>query len=206
MPIWQPEEKWKGLEVFIIGGGPSLKEFDWDLLKPEMTIGCNTAFTLGEDVCKICVFGDTNWFDRFEKRLLNFKGVVFTNLPNFLHTKKPWIWTMKRKKIGLGVNELGWNANTGALAINLALILGAKIVNLLGFDMGLSDKQEPNWHTESIEKPDKDVYSKFIAAFENVERDRKKLFPNSRIVNVTNGSRLNVFPKVNFDVFWKGRK
>ena len=53
MPIWIPQEKWKDEDVFIIGGGDSLRTFNFDVLKDELTIGCNTAFSLGSDICKI---------------------------------------------------------------------------------------------------------------------------------------------------------
>ncbi len=69
MPLWKPVKWWDGEDAFIIGGGGSLKSFDWNLLKLENTIGCNNAFQHGVDICKICVFGDVNWFKSFEQEL-----------------------------------------------------------------------------------------------------------------------------------------
>ena len=34
-------DSWKGKRCFIIGGGPSLSDFDFDILKDELTIGIN---------------------------------------------------------------------------------------------------------------------------------------------------------------------
>ena len=62
MPLWKPEKVWDDLDAFIIGGGHSLKSFNWDLLKSEMTIGCNMAYSLGQEICKIFIFGDNKWF------------------------------------------------------------------------------------------------------------------------------------------------
>jgi len=39
-----PDGAWKNKPCFIVGGGPSLKDFDWHLLKGRRTIGINRAF------------------------------------------------------------------------------------------------------------------------------------------------------------------
>ena len=149
MPRWIPKTKWKGEEVFVIGGGDSLRGFNWGLLKDELTIGCNDAFRLGKEVCKICIFGDAPWFRRNEKELAKFEGVVFTNSSQLLNTRLPWLWTTPRKSKGLSDRAIAWNDNTGAAAVNLALLLGAKRIFLLGFDMRASERGKTNWCDES---------------------------------------------------------
>ena len=206
MPHWKPTSDWEGCDVFIIGGGDSLRKFDWSLLKDENTIGCNSAFTLGAEICKICLFGDSKWFRKFERELAQYKGVVFTNAPQMFNTKVPWVWTMPREIIGLHVNALGWNENTGASAINLALILGAQKIFLLGFDMHLSNNGKPNWHNKVMQKPVKGVYPKMLKAFRYVVRDLKSKFPGKKIINVTDDSNLNCFPKIGCKRFWQERK
>ena len=81
---------------------------------------------------------------------------------------------MERRSRGLHFNALGWNYNTGAVAINLALLLGAAKINLLGFDMQLGKAGNSNWHENILDKPDKKVYSKFITGFNKVANDLKK--------------------------------
>lgn len=205
MPAWIPEAKWEGDDAFIIGGGPSLRDFDWKLLKDELTIGCNNAYVLGADVCKICIFGDAKWFRKHRDKLAEYKGVLFTNSKQFSHTKIEWLWTMPRKAKGLGARALGWNSNTGAAAVNLALVLGAKRIFLLGFDMHLSEDGNPNWHDALMDKPNAAVYEKFVVEFTSVSIDCKKLFPGREIINVTDNSDLDVFPKVGCEEFWKER-
>jgi len=36
-----PDNSWKDEDCYIIGGGPSLKRFNWSLLKGKKTIGIN---------------------------------------------------------------------------------------------------------------------------------------------------------------------
>ena len=206
MPQWIPEKVWDHQDVFIIGGGSSLERFDWNLLKEENTIGCNDAFQHGHKICKICVFGDVKWFQSFERELAHYKGTVFTNSLQLQRTRVPWLWTMPRRFHGLYDTALGWNTNTGAVAINLALLLGAKQIFLLGFDMHLSKDGKSNWHVNRLNKPDKEIYSKFLKGFEQLSIDLKKKFPNVDVINVTDNSALDLFPKVGVDKFWKGRK
>ena len=104
MPHWKIEAKRQDEDVFIIGGGNSLKLFDWGLLESECTIGCNTAFTLGEKICKICIFGDPKWFRKFQSELQTYKGILFTNASQFRNTRLNWLWTMPRKGRGLGTS------------------------------------------------------------------------------------------------------
>ena len=112
---------------------------------------------------------------------------------------------MPRKASGLAADALAWNANTGASAVNLALILGAKRVFLLGFDMHLSNERQ-NWHENLLNKPDKAVYQKFIEGFGRLSKSLNKVFPGREIVNVTDNSSMNCFPKVNCKQFWDERK
>lgn len=206
MPHWRPEETWKDKDVFIIGGGQSLEEgFDWSLLEDELTIGCNDAYILGEKICKICIFGDPKWFRKHQDNLLKYKGVLFTNARHLYHAKFDWLWTMPRKPKGLYADALGWNSSTGATAVNLALILGAQRVYLLGFDMHLSKDGRPNWHKNLISRPSKSVYEEFIEGFTRVSIDLKKKFSGREIINVTDNSDLDVFPKVGCKQFWEER-
>lgn len=206
MPIWTPEPRWQGEDVFIIGGGSSLKYFNWNLLRNELTIGCNSAFTLGSKICKVCIFGDLKWFKKFKDEFETFQGVIFTNNPQLVHSELDWLWTMRRENHGLHKEALGWNACTGALAINLALLLGAKRVFLLGFDMALDKVGKPNWHTQPlIDRPRNEIYDKFVRGMKRVAADLPKVFPGTEIINVTDCSNLDVFPKVGFRAFWNER-
>jgi len=206
MPKWIPNQIWLNQDVFIIGGGNSLKRFDWNLLKKENTIGCNDAFKHGAEICKVCVFGDSKWFEAHKHELELYKGAVFTNVSRLYKTTLDWLWVMKRQATGLHRDALGWNYNTGAVAINLALLLGAKRIFLLGFDMCLSRKGKQNWHPNNLDKPNPEVYLKFIKGFKKVAKDLREKFPDVEVFNVTDNSKLDEFPKVGMNEFWKERQ
>ncbi len=206
MPKWIPVSEWTGKDVYVIGGGTSLKGFNWNLLKGKLTIGCNAAFFLGQEVCNICIFGDAKFFQKYKRDLSSYKGVVVTNCSQLQKNSTPWLWTMPRQAVGLHKDALGWNANTGASAINLALILGAKRVFLLGFDMKLSVNGKNNWHTKGLDKPNAGICERMNSSFRHVYRDWHKKFSDREIINVTDDSALSGFPKIGVNEFWKDLK
>lgn len=208
MPRWKPKANWKGQEVFVLGGGYSLKKrnFDWNLLKAERVVGCNDAFKLGVDICDICIFGDKRWFNYHKNELAKYKGTVITNAPFLANSTIPWIWFIGRESKGLYADKLGWNGNTGASAINLAIVLGASKIYLLGYDMKLIDGRS-NWHDEVVNKDavKPKAYERFRDQFRFVKTAWRKHFSDREIINVTDDSALDIFPKVGFDEFWKTR-
>jgi hypothetical protein len=213
MPTYVPTPVWKGEEVFIIGGGTSLRDFDWTLLHDEKTIGCNNAFRLGPEVCDVCVFVDRKFIlvaneprKGFYDELEKFPNPIITNDTQLNNRKEKWINWMPRKPRGLHHNALGFNANCAASAINLALLYGATTIYLLGIDMHLDSKGKPNWHNHLIDKPNPTVYERMITAYVDVKKDLREKFPQCKIFNVTKDSALNAFPKIDSDVFWNERK
>ena len=190
---WHPRQWWSGQDVVIIGGGPSLRGFDWSALRTCLTVGCNDAFKLGPSVCTVCVFGDMKWYITHYKELEMFPNPIFTNQPS-LHVGSPdWILTVPRKIWGLHRDALGWGGNTGCSAINLALILGAMRGFLLGFDMKTKD-DKTNWHDCNIGNPNDEAYKRFMEGFEKLSRDLPVVFPGRSVVNLGPDSALDMFP------------
>ena len=167
-------------------------------------IGCNVDYLYGSDICEIYLFGDFLWFEEHKQKLAKYKGVVFTSSPARYNTKIKWLWTMMRESTGVYDDRLGWNFNTGASAINLAALLGAKRVYLLGFDMKLTNGMN-NWHRNTLSIPDADVFEKFISGFKFLKASMDKKYPDIEVINITDDSGLNLYPKVGLKEFWKGQ-
>jgi hypothetical protein len=212
MPRWRLTKYWDQQDVIIIGGGPSLKDLDWSLLSGENTIGCNTAFIHGPSICKVCIFGDYKWWETFKDQLSKYSdegGSVFTNCPKLMTSPVKWLWTISRESHGLHESCIGWNGNTGAAAINLAILFGAKRIFLLGYDMKHIDGRS-NWHNHIIDKKlvRPSVYPLFCHQFGWVKKDWKKKFPNIEIWNVTSDSGLSkdIIPWMSPEIFWASIK
>ena len=88
--------------------------------------------------------------------------------------------------------------------MNLALILGARRVLLLGFDMRIGAKRKANWHDVRYEPANAEVYNRFISQMRPLVKSITKVFPGSEIINVTHSSNLDLFPKVTLEEHFYG--
>jgi len=197
--LWEPIKEWEGQDAFLIGGGPSLAEFDFAQLKGLNTIGCNDAFHLGPSIIRICLFGDRMWWERNKHNLELFSGRIVSDCPFLLPYELPYLLKMSRLRDGLhSGSTLGWNFSTGASAINLAITLGAVRIFLLGYDLTNKEKTS-HWHSYNKKIIREDSFQGYIRGFEMVKRC---LPAEVKIINVTDGSsRLNCFEKITFEDF-----
>lgn len=199
MSVWTPTEEWKGQESFIIGGGASLRGFDWSKIKGRNVIGCNEAFRLGSEIVQMVIFGDQSWWNQRKWELDKFPGRVVSCAPSLLNVDLPKLKQMQRTKSGLASgNTLAWNFSTGAAAVNLAVSLGSNQIYLLGFDMGAKEDKS-HWHDHYRTKTDASCYARFIRGFNELARDLRAKRPDVRVFNVTDGtSKLPVFDRITF--------
>jgi len=192
---------WPGKTVVIIGGGPSLKDFNRDRLrdlKAELglrIIGTNDAYEWGPWV-DICYYGDHGWLVTHAKNgtIREFSGPVVTNC---VYTTIPdWVLRLKRIPKGLSKSPwmCAWNSNTGISAINLACHTGATKIVLIGFDMRLVDGKA-QWHEDKRGfPPNETVYPRFLAGADLLSKMMPKLFPGVEIINATLNSAMRTFP------------
>lgn len=192
--MWEPNGDEYAGDVFIIGGGPSLAGFDWSRLAGRETLGINTAFKLGADLVPCCFFGDHAFYLKNAEELRRYEGLLVTN---GIGEMGPPVLRMPRIPDGLMGNGLGWNHSSGAAAIHLALLMGAKRVLLLGYD-GLPPPGKPNnWHADGPSyTPSRaaEVYRQFTSGFQRMARDLPLLFPRTAVINLNPDSMLRVFP------------
>ena len=196
---WHAPIIWPGNTAYIVGGGPSLEGFDWDLLKDKRVIGCNDAYLLGEDIVDVCCFGDWQWWNEYHKEgFKKYGGLKVTCCVELVGNEEDKnIHVMRREPRGVWniPGKVGWNGHTGAMAINLAAIFGASKIVLLGFDMKLKEGKS-NWHENSKDLPNADVFKQFIGTSGIVGTGMKKVFPNVEVLNANPDSAWNLFPKV----------
>lgn len=195
---WEPSQLWKGEDAYVVGGGPSLSTFDWELLRGRNVVGCNSAFILGAGVVGITVFADADWWHNIGKDMLSqYAGIAVACCPILEDARDlpKWLLFMPRQDDGLSHEALGFNGNTGSLAINLALRLGARRVFLLGFDMALGPEGQANWHDVRWEPAKAESYPNFMHRFRAVSYYLPRVFPGCEVVNVSNVSKMDLFPR-----------
>ena len=196
---WTPTPIWEGLEVYLIGGGPSLKSFDWKLLQGLPVIGCNAAVYLGAGVCPYLIFGDASFFSKHVSALEQYAkegGMVITPSRAIRAQKAPeWLHQVRKTLKGLSPMAVAWNSNTGAAAINLALLMGAQTVYLLGYDMKLDVDGNANFHNAYNQTIRPKVFQRFLRGMSNIAKALPAVFPGRSVINLTEDSALEVFPK-----------
>lgn len=185
---------WDGETVFIIGGGPSLKGADLSPLRGRRVIGVNDAYQLGDWV-EVCYFGDRDWYQHHAGPLSFFNGMVVTDHPDCVEA--PGVLGLQRMNHGIyDAPQLGWLINSGASACNLAYILGAGKIVLVGFDMKKGPEGESNWHPNAINPiQGAELYKKFTVSFKII-RDVIVNIKGIPVINANPDSALPYFPKV----------
>lgn len=193
-PYWDPLPIWKGEQVFLIGGGPSLKEMDWAPLFLKRNIGLNDAYLLGEWV-DMCFWTDSPWLEAHRKCLKMFKGYKITAQSTRPMGLPGVLWVDRRPKGLFPSHRIAWNWSTGAAAINLALLLGAVQIVLLGYDMKKGPKGEKNWHPNNVSSGET-PFNRFREGFQCVVEKLHQMFPGVEVLNAGPDSALECFCKV----------
>lgn len=198
---WTPPQCWIGQDVYVVGAGPSLASFDTNRLCGKNVIACNhTGFQLGAHIVKILFFSDHSFFLSQRPQLEEFGGWIVTSSPNLTRLASPdWLLGVVRRHDGLHREAVGFGANSGCSAVNLALIMGASRVYLLGMDCrAIADKT--HWDGRSHNSKDnRNVYQAFQNGWEAIADALPKVFPDRKIINATPGSAIEHFPRCTYE-------
>ena len=197
---------WKDKECFIIGGGESLKGFDFSKLDGKLTIGINRS---------IEVYDSTLWYGmdwHFLKyvengkvdqdKWNNYKGIKVFSMPEFDGIFHKDLYFAKRTHGGL-VNQsleqgIDPGTNSGYGAIMLAVALGVKTIFLLGYDMTVVEKT--HWHEGYPGQNFADQKwrtERFATSFEMTAGTIRGL--GISVYNLSPISKLTCYPKVGLE-------
>ena len=190
------EPIWKGEDVFIIGGGPSLKNIDLDrLLEGKNVLGINDGYQF--ECCDICYFGDTIWHHSHKDKLMEWGKPIYSTAG--VYNEKIHFLNIKGTGLSDKLNEVGWNSNSGFAGFNLALHLGAERIFLLGFDMNFDPKtNESNWH-ENIRNVNDNSYRVFLSHEQQIFNDYNRYFSDREVyacITPDYDTEMTIFPKV----------
>lgn len=193
-----------------MGGGPSLNNIDFNLIKHRRIIGINNAYGdpvldgngfakkdsegrfiyTPRDWVDACWFCDGRWYSWHYRSLKEFSGIIAHCVPRCFRNGTHYF--VRGKPRGLESREgcVAWNGNAGMSAVNFAYHLGVKRVILLGFDMRRVDDR-PNWHNDhpSLQK---NPYFRFLRSVDHVHRDA--ILFGLDVVNCTPGSAITQWP------------
>ena len=216
--FWNAPKIWKGGECWIIGGGLSMpfqfgvpEQIVFDVIDGKKTIGeyskylkplhsknvigVNVAFLLGEWISALW-FCDWQFYKTYRREIHDFKNLKVTDASEV--RGQPNIKVMHRsdsRGLSFKPDTINWNKNSGAAAINLAVLMGAKKIRLLGFDMNPDELR--HWHGKMKLYEARTSIMNFKVwgnRFNDIARDAKAA--GIEILNVNPNSHINDFRKV----------
>lgn len=202
--FWTVTREWEGEPCYLIGGGSSIRQFDFNLLKGRRVIGCNDAFRLGPEIVSYGIFADSAFYCRNIRELLASNVPLVTCSPTLYSMGVPKIFKLQREHMGLhSGSHIGYNYSTGATAINLAISLGSSEIYLLGYDLAnVSGKS--HWHDHNLRPIQDFSFKRFQIGFAKV---KASLPEGISVWNVTDGSsQLESFPRITFEQFYQHLK
>lgn len=192
VPIWKSET------VFIIGGGPSLKDFNFNSLLGKNIIVINKAF-YNCPFAQILYWTDSRFYTWYKKDIDEFEGEKITIRSHTTYTDDIKI-LRKGKTYGLETAKdmLAHGNNSGYAAINLAVHLGVKRIILLGYDMGNNGRSSHYHDGYPVKATGDNIYKdQFIPGFNNLENELKLL--KIEVLNASMYSKLTAFPKITLE-------
>jgi len=130
--------------VFIVGGGPSLIKFDWSRLALKNVIAVNRAYEVLPNAGHI-FFSSLFFWGHHKRCLLDHPATKVTTSTAVRHVSVEVYGTDRSKGLSTLQRSLCVGKSSGQAAINLATLLGATRIVLLGFDMCTLDGRH-NWH------------------------------------------------------------
>jgi hypothetical protein len=197
-----PDRSWKGQRCFIIGGGPSLTGFDFERLWGERVIAINKAFAS-------CMFADVLYFMDFIHFYTNIEDGRFG--PEYLEKWKafkgikvhadsrgrdlPDVYWINLSSYQYGVSTsqkrgLFRGSNCGYGALNLAVLMRANPIYLLGYDMK-HDGKITHFHEGYSRTAQGKALKTFIGELGAIRHDLKAR--RIKVVNLNPDSALKWF-------------
>ena len=184
-------------EAFLIGGGPSLRGFDFGLLRSRTTAAVNDAVLYLPWATALFSL-DVQWIQNRRQEITGFAGEKFLAPPENDEPGLPGVVYLRRARYpGLSNNptQLCLGGNSGYAALNLAYLKRARVIALLGYDFCI-DGGSHHWHEGYRWAPSSGQHHlqewarEFEVAAKLLQAD------GVRVINVGLGSRIEAFERM----------
>lgn len=206
LPFSEVKGDWSDQPLYIIGGGPSIKGFDFSKLEGRK-LGANKSAWFA-DCDALCTL-DQTFVRRCRQEIVDYINTgkdAFLVMPSTEDGHKPIdgaTYIYRHRNQGLSdVSDRIYGTNSGYACLGLAYLMGAKEIALLGFDMknsvyrdGSVDRthwhESYQWHNHANHR----YLSRWGNEFDKSAWQLKEA--GACVVNFVgpNGSNLNAFPK-----------
>jgi hypothetical protein len=193
--------EWEGETVALIGSGPSLTQEQCNTVRSLNTIAVNDAWILAP-WADVLYFADHRWLVWHCEALASFKGVKVSIEQHMQVEFPPDVHVLRNldngDPAGLSLDPTGikTGCNSGYQALNLAVLLGAKRIILLGYDYRFDGSRSHFFGDHPVPTFENHLpgYAQKFSTIEN-----KLIELGIEVLNATPGTALNAFPKVSLE-------
>lgn len=145
---------YQGRDVFVLGGGRSVREEHRAALRGRAVIAVNSSYT-GVPGNTPVVFHDRRWLGWHAEQMRRWGGPIFTSSPNVQPSFMGRVHFLNKIRPEENGGEFMTDRpdsvaarDSGGIGVNLAFHAGARRIVLLGFDMGFETEGEAHWYPE----------------------------------------------------------
>lgn len=197
--------EWEGETVALIGSGPSLTQEQCNAVRSLNTIAVNNAY-LFCPWADIIYAADARWWGWNPQALklpaykVSIEQHMKVEFPLDVHVLRN---LDKGDPTGLSLDPTGLKTgcNSGYQALNLAVLLGAKRIILLGYDYRFDNGRA---HFPGGDHPVPSFENHLVGYAQKFSSIENKLIElGIEVLNATPGTALNAFPKVRLEDFFE---
>ncbi len=183
-------------DAYIVGGGPSLRGFDFGRLCGRTVIAVNDA-ALHVPFATALFSLDATWIRNRRELITSFAGEKYLAVAeDFDFSTAPPACYLLRSRHGKGLSDnpqvihMG-GGNSGFGALNLAYLRGAERIVLLGYDLCHSGT---HWHAGYVWQatPNDHMYQKWAGNFSSTVR--QLAMSGTAVWNACSSSQITAFP------------
>lgn len=190
--------------AFIVGGGPSLMDFNWSKLDGKFVVAINRAYEVLPNA-QIVYFTDKDFWQRHKTEMLKHSGQLIRGALNPAreeqHPRVQYYHLTGKNGLDRKPGCLKHGSNSTYAAINmLAAHMNFRTIYLLGIDMKWGkkgDRKTSHWHDGHKRIDPESAYKSFSTNFACMVQPLQQL--GVTVYNINPDSALTAFPKVTFE-------
>lgn len=202
--FWSVPREWEGETCFVIAGGPSVRDQPIEQLRGRKVIAINSSWARAS-FADFLFFGDRRWWKKHQASVLaDFPGrIVTTNHHAPVIAGRDRILLLHRVPAHFRLSKiphsLVMDKTSTYAALNLAFLLGAKRIVLLGADMQKAEDGR-KWHHDPHQwemRPEV-----WLRQMKQLELIRDPLIEAGvEVINASPRSLINFWPKASLEEF-----
>jgi hypothetical protein len=205
------EKDWEGEECFVIGGGSSLRDFDFERLRGKgRVIVCNKGF-LYMPFADMMIGMDNDFYNHLNegkitgekrlglkpseirKRFRSFEGwKVWIDSGNYYYDGIHFVFKRTDPRVGKMIQGIYTGNNVGVGALMMACTLGCNPIYLLGFDM--YHTKNTHFHNGYYRRQVQSHLNSFRKHFQRIREDIVK--KEIKVYNLNPKSKLSGYEKI----------